>query len=131
MSTESRDERKKLGFARLRISFKNSWDGLRYSYTYEQSMIIHFTISVAVIAAAVLLKINTTEWILILLCIALVSSMELMNTAVEATVDLVTMKTHPLAKIAKDTASAAVGMVSLLSAVIGLIIFLPKIWSLF
>ena len=63
-------------------------------------------------------------------CLVLVISLELVNTAIEAVVDLCTQEYHPLAKIAKDTAAGAVLISAIASVVIGLIIFVPKILSL-
>lgn len=66
---------------------------------------------------------------LIAFCIGLVISLELINTAIERVVDLVTSEYHPLAKEAKDIAAGAVFVAAILSIVIGGIIFIPKIWS--
>ena len=62
-----------------------------------------------------------------MLTIGLVISCELINTAIEATVDLVTEEYHPLAKVAKDTSAAAVFVFAIIAVIVGLIIFLPKI----
>ena len=64
-----------------------------------------------------------------LLLIGLVIMAEFINTAIEYVVDLASPKIHPLAKAAKDTASAGVLMMAIISAIIGLIIFLPKLIS--
>ena len=61
----------------------------------------------------------------------LVISCELINTAIEATVDLVTEEYHPLAKVAKDTAAAAVFVFAIVAVLVGIIIFGPKIVALF
>ena len=63
--------------------------------------------------------------------IGAVLSLELVNTAIEAVVDLVTEEYHPLAKVAKDTAAAAIFVIAVVAAIVGVIIFLPKIISLF
>ena len=76
-------------------------------------------------------KINTVEWLVILLVLGVILSLELINTALESVVDLVTDKYHPLAKKAKDTVSAAVLVFAVASVIIGLIIFIPKIILLF
>lgn len=82
---------------------------------------------VVVVIMGFCLKLTAGEWIAICLVIAGMLSMELMNTAVERAVDLVTTKYHPLAKQAKDIAAAAVFIYAIAAVVIGLIIFLPKI----
>ena len=76
-------------------------------------------------------KINKYEWAILVLTIGLVISCELVNTAIEAVVDLVTEEYHPLAKVAKDTAAAAVLIFAFVAVIVGLIIFVPKILLLF
>ena len=66
-----------------------------------------------------------------MLTIGLVISCELVTTAIEAVVDLVTEEYHPLAKVAKDTSAAAVLIFAVIAVIVGLIIFLPKVIALF
>ena len=68
---------------------------------------------------------------MIALLITLVIGLELLNTAIEALVDLASPAFHPLAKIAKDAAAGAILLVVLGSVAAGLIIFLPRLWRLF
>lgn len=124
---ESRDKQKKRGLKRFFNSFKYSWDGLKYAYKYEQSLTIHFGVALIVIIAGTILKINLTEWLLCLLLMGIVMATELINTSLEAVIDLVCPKIHPLAKIAKDTSSAAVFVFSIVAFISGMIIFVPKI----
>ena len=77
-----------------------------------------------------LFKVSVTEWALLALTIGMVLSLELVNTAIEAVVDLVTEEYHPLAKVAKDTSAAAVFVCAIAAVVVGLIIFLPKVIDL-
>jgi diacylglycerol kinase len=76
------------------------------------------------------LKITFTEWFIILLCIALVVSFEILNSALERLCDFVEDDFHPIIKTIKDMSAAAVLWTSLASAIIGLLIFLPKITHL-
>lgn len=122
---------KQLGLKRFFKSFTYNFEGLRYALLNEQSMIIHFVAATVVIILGFLLKINKYEWMITLLIIACVISGEFINTAIEAVVDMVMPDKHPLAKIAKDTASTAVGIFALVALIIGCIIFLPKIVLLF
>lgn len=131
MATVSRDEIKKRGFKRFIKSFGYSIEGLKYAYKYEQSMTIHFTMVIFVIAAGFFLKISLFEWLICFMLMGLVMATELINTSIEAVVDLTCPEIHPLAKIAKDTASAAVFVFSVVAAISGLIIFVPKIIALF
>ena len=80
-----------------------------------------------VIVAGVTLKINTTEWSVVLILCGLVISLELINTAIENAVDLVTKEYNEKAKNAKDIAAGAVLFSAIIAAIIGFIIFLPKI----
>ena len=89
-------------------------------------MQIHCCFTAAVIFAGIFFRIGRLEWIICLLLFALVQSLELVNTALEATVDLVTEDRRPLAKLAKDAAAGAVLISATVSAIIGLMIFVPK-----
>lgn len=132
MNMISRDERKKQkGIAKFINSFKYPIKGLRYAYRNEQNLAVDVGVALIVIIAGFLFRINVTEWAILILTVGLVISCELVNTAIEAVVDLVTEEYHPLAKVAKDTAAAAVFVFAIISVVIGLIIFLPKVIALF
>ena len=91
-------------------------------------MKIHCTVAVLVVIAGLILGISVTEWCICLGLFGMVMALELelVNTAVEAVVDLVTEERHPLAKIAKDTAAGAVLIAAIMAAIVGLIIFVPK-----
>lgn len=84
-----------------------------------------------VIIGGIILHISLQEWITVLILFGLVISLELVNTAVESTVDLVTEEKRPLAKKAKDTAAGAVLVSAIAAAIIGLMIFVPKIIDFF
>lgn len=82
-----------------------------------------------VIVLASLLHVSLMEWCLLLILFGMVLAAELINTAIEAVVDLATPGKHPLAKLAKDTAAGAVLVTALIAAIVGLIILGPKlIW---
>lgn len=124
---ELKDRHKKRGIMRFFRSFKYSYEGLKYAYTNEQSMTIHMITSFIVILMGFYFKIKTIEWILAFVVIGVVMGTELLNTAIEAVVDLVSPEKHYLAKIAKDTASAAVFVYSMIALVTGLMVFMPYI----
>ena len=96
----------------------------------ERNIKIHLVFMFLVIICGFLFRLSITEWLVCILLFGLVISLELINTAIEAVVDLCTQEYHPLAKIAKDTAAGAVLISAIASVVIGLIIFVPKILSL-
>ena len=119
------------GIKRTINSFKYAFNGLIDTYRTEQSVWIYIPVALLVILAGFLLKISTFEWLIIILILGIILSLELINTALEAVVDLATEKYHPLAKKAKDTVSAAVLVFAITAVIIGLIIFIPKISLLF
>lgn len=127
MGQISRDELKKRGFKRFLNSFKFSIQGLKYAYKNEQSMLIHAIVTIIAIALGLLFKISLMEWAVLCFSLGVTLAAELINTAIEAAVDLCTLEIHPLAKIAKDCGSAATFVFSMITAVIGVIIFIPKL----
>lgn len=132
MNMISRDERKsEKGIKKFINSFKYPISGLRYAYKNEQNLEVDICIAVLVVILGFLFKISISEWAILTITVGLVISFELINTALEAVVDLITDKYHPLAKVAKDTSAAAVLILAIVSIIEGLIIFLPKIISLF
>lgn len=82
---------------------------------------------ILVIIAGFIFKISTIEWIICIILFAFVISLELVNTAIEAVVDIVMPEINEKAKIAKDVSAASVLVSAICAAIIGLIIFLPKI----
>ncbi len=121
---------KQFGFKRIISSIKNSWNGLKVAYKNEQSMYIHLTSTVLLLLFSFFLKISMIQWLIVIGIIGLTLVVELLNTAIESTVDLVTKDFHPLAKIAKDTASAAEFILTISAFIISLMIFIPKIMDL-
>ena len=126
MNTESR-EKKKFSVKRFFVSFKYSYDGLKYAYLNEQSMVLHLLCTFIIIVLGIFFKISLIEWIICITLLTCIMSIKLLNTAIEATVDLVTKEKRELAKIAKDTSSASAGIISIFSLIIFLMIFIPKI----
>ena len=112
-------------------SFKYALEGIVTGIKEEQNMKIHISIMILVIIFGIILKISKIEWIICIILFGLVISMELINTAVENTVDLITKEKNEQAKIAKDVAAGAVLVSAIASAIIGVIIFLPKVLSIF
>lgn len=125
MSKISRDELKKKGIKRFFMSWKNSYDGLAYSYKNEQSMLIHAVCTIVTIICGIAFNIKLSEWAIMFIALGFILGMELLNTAIEAVVDLVTLEIHPLAKIAKDCGSAATLVATLVAIVISLFVFGP------
>lgn len=105
-------------------------DGIDYTVVHEKNFKIELIFAILVCLASVILKLNIIEWVVILLTIAMVLVLEVINTAIERCVDLVTKEYQELAKIAKDAAAGAVLIMSMFSVCIGICIFLPKLIKL-
>lgn len=116
---------------RLFKSFGFAWKGIVAVFSTEANMKIHGVVSIFVLILGFLLNITSVEWIAVLMCIALVFSAEMFNTAFETLVDKVSPEHHPLAGKTKDLAAGAVLISAIISVVIGIIIFLPKIIRIF
>lgn len=112
-------------------SFKYAIQGIKTGIKEEKNMKIHILIMILVIIAGIILKISKIEWLICIISFGLVISLELINTAIENTVDLITLEKNEKAKTIKDTSAGAVLTVAVTSAIIGLIIFVPKIIILF
>lgn len=123
--------KKKRKNSRLSDSFRCAWAGIAACTAGERNMKLHLATAFAVTAAGILLNISKTEWLVCLLFFALVIGAELMNTAIEALVDLVCPREDPKAKLAKDAAAGAVLVCAVFSAIAGLRIFLPRLAALF
>ena len=109
-------------------SFYYAYQGIKTAFKQERNMKIHIIIMLFVIVFGFLLSISVTEWFVCLILFGIVIALELVNTAIENTVDLITKEYDIKAKMAKDTAAAAVLVVAVISVVVGLIIFIPKIF---
>lgn len=112
---------------RLRNSFKYAFDGFGSAFHSERNMVIHVLMMLLVIIFGIILKIDLLKWIICLILFGLVISAELINTSIEKVIDIVCPNYDPRAKVAKDTAAAAVLILAMVAAIVGLIIFIPKI----
>jgi diacylglycerol kinase (ATP) len=116
---------------KLYKSFGYAFEGIGNTVLHERNMQIHCVVAALVVIFGFILHISLTEWMVCLLLFALVFSLELVNTALEAVVDLATSERKPLAKKAKDAAAGAVLISAIIAAILGGIIFFPKLWNLF
>ena len=115
---------------RLINSFKYAFAGLASEFKEERNLKIHIFIMFVVILAGFLLKINTIEWIVCIILFGIVISAELFNTAIERIVDVIMPEKNEKAKIIKDISAGAVLIPAICSVIIGIIIFLPKIFTI-
>lgn len=118
---------KKKKKAPLYKSFGYAFAGIRAVIRKERNMKIHCCAVLLVIAAGLFFHLSFLKWSLCFVLFGLVMSLEMVNTALEAVVDLVTEEKKPLAKLAKDAAAGAVLIAAIMAAITGCLIFLPEI----
>lgn len=116
---------------RLTESFVNAFHGLRDCILHEENFKIQYVIAILMVIAGIFFKLNETEWILILICFAMVLSFEIINSAIEKLCNLVCPDFNLTIKKVKDMAASAVLLSAIISFIVGCIIFLPKIKMLF
>ena len=112
-------------------SFGYAFAGIAYAFRTQRNFKIHLAIGILVVILGFLLQIDFVSWALIWACIVAMFATELLNTSIESVVDMVSPEWSELAKRAKDCAAGAVCIVAFGSVVIGCIIFIPKLLSMF
>ena len=112
-------------------SFKYAINGLKIILVEEHNARIHVFISICVVIAGFIFKVSTIEWLFLIFAIGFVVSMEIINSSIENIADFVSPEKHDKIKIIKDLSAAAVLISAIIAAIIGLIIFIPKILLLF
>ena len=110
-------------------SFGHAFRGIRSVFGSEINMMIHIAVAVLVVIFGFYLQISLTEWLVCILCFGLVISAEMFNSSIETLVDLVSPDHHPLAGKAKDIAAGAVLVAAIFAAIVGLLIFIPKLFN--
>ncbi len=122
-------QKNKTGFSiknRL-LSFKYAFNGLKILFTEEHNSRIHVLITIIVIVMGITLNISVTEWLIILVLIALVFCLEIMNSSIENLCNFISPKQDESIKKIKDLSAAAVLTAAIISLICGLTIFIPKI----
>lgn len=110
-------------------AFRYAFAGWWYVIHTQRNAWIHALVSLAVIAVSLWLHLTPQEWAIIVLTIAMVWIAEILNTALEAVVDLASnRKQHELARVGKDVSAAAVLIAALASVVVGLLVLGPPLW---
>ncbi len=115
---------------RWSIAIGHARDGISHAWETQPNLRIHLAVAAMVVGLGTFVGLDAGEWIAVVLCTTLVIALELVNTAVEACVDLVTREVHPLARTAKDVAAGAVLVGAVGSILIGVIIFAPRLYHL-
>ncbi len=129
-SSENKPQNENNSPGRLR-AFAFAFCGIAEAWKSELHLQIQTVIAIVVIAMGIWLRITLVEWSLITLAISLVLTAELINTAIEKTLDRISDEIHPLTKSAKDIAAGAVLLSACGSVIIGLFVFLPRLLELF
>lgn len=112
-------------------SFVYAFNGILHLLKSEHNAWIHTSATIIVIIGGFLLKLNVFEWCLVIFAIGFVFTSELFNTSIEYLTDIVSPEQNKKAGIVKDIAAGAVLVSAITAAIIGVIIFLPKILNLF
>jgi len=120
----------KFSFKSRLASFRFALNGLWSLLKYEHNSRIHLAGAIAAIISGLFLKLNSSEWSLIILVIGLVFISELLNSTVESLADYINPEWNEQIKKAKDYSAAAVLISAVISVIIGAIIFIPKISNL-
>lgn len=116
-------------FLRLRLrSFQYAFAGWWCVLRTQRNAHIHALATICVITLAFLLKLPGRDWAILVLTIGAVWTAECINTAIEATIDLISPQKHPLARMAKDAGAAAVLIAALCSIAVGLLVLGPPLW---
>lgn len=112
------------------IGFTYAWNGLVELWKTEKNFKIHSIACIIVIIISFLLQLSAFEWAIIFLTIGTVFIMETFNTVVERMIDYIKPDIHPTAKYIKDVAAGGVLIAAIISVIVGILIFLPKIIAL-
>jgi diacylglycerol kinase len=113
------------------ISFKHAYDGIIYAIITQPNFRFHLFATLVVSLTGIYFNLDRFEWLVLIFTFLLVITTEMLNTALEAIVDLLSPEFHPAAKIAKDTAAGMVLLAALGSIVVGLVIFVPYLCRFF
>lgn len=108
-------------------SFNHAIEGIIYTIRTQRNMKIHMVIAILVLFFSLFFDLTKTEMLILFFTITLVIVLEMVNTAIEATIDVLANYYHPLAKIAKNVAAGAVLIAALNAMVVGYLIFLDKL----
>jgi diacylglycerol kinase (ATP) len=115
---------------RRATSFRNAFSGLRRLAATERHFQLHLIVAGCAIILAALLGFDRVEWAILVITIGVVLAAEGLNSAIERAIDTTTPGFHPLAKSAKDIGAAAVLITAIGSVVVGLLLYVPKLWAL-
>lgn len=108
-------------------SFNYAVSGIMVSIKTERNMLVHYIVAIAVIVLSMFFNFTRAEFLILLFSITLVLVMELINTAIENTVDMITKEYHPLARIVKDIAAGAVLISAINAMIVAYLLFFDRL----
>ncbi len=111
------------------VSFRYAFAGIGYVIRTQSNAWIHALATVCVVIMGLWLELARLDWVLLVIVMGSVWAAEIMNSAVEAVVDLVSPDAHPLAKAAKDCAAGAVLITAITAALVGFLVLGPPLWA--
>jgi diacylglycerol kinase len=120
-------EKRTFSWKKRAASFGYAFQGIIALFRTEHNAWIHGGLTVAALLLSILLKISKTEFILLIIAMTLVWMAEIINTAIEKSMDLISTEKHPQIGLVKDLSAAAVLVSAVAALIIGTIIFLPKL----
>jgi diacylglycerol kinase len=115
--------------SKLLRSFYFAAQGIAHTFRTQPNARIEAAIAGIIVILGAWLRVDRTQWAILVVCIGLVLGLEILNTGIEALVDLASPDHHPLAKVAKDAAAGAVFWAAILSVIVGLLILGPPLWG--
>jgi diacylglycerol kinase len=125
---DMKKEKKEFSIIARMKSVTHAWRGLGvFLKTTHNAWVQGFCFLLEIILA-IIFRISNTEWILIILSGGLLLVAEAFNTAIEIDIDLTSPEYHPSARDTKDVSAGAVLLMAIITTIVGLIIFLPKIF---
>lgn len=113
-------------FRKFLLSFKYAFNGIRVALN-QRNLKVQIAVASVIMLVGMWLKVGSVEWAVLVLTIGLVISLELINTSIEAFIDLASPQYHPLAKRSKDMAAGAVLVAAIVAAIVGLLILGPPL----
>ncbi|NOY50225.1 MAG: diacylglycerol kinase family protein [Chlorobi bacterium] len=122
--------KKEFSFKNRLLSFRYAFKGIFYAVKTQHNLWIHLAVGLLVIFSGWFLRISLAEWLIVIICFALVISAEIINSAIELLTDIVSPEANAKAGLVKDMAAGAVLFSAICSAIAGLVIFVPKILQL-
>lgn len=125
---DSMEEKKVWREVKYKEKFSNAFRGMCVVYKTTRHLFIHIIFALLVVVFGFYFKVSGFEWIALVFAIGFVLVSETFNTAIEIDIDLTSPEYHPYARDTKDVAAAAVLLSVFVAVIVGIIVFLPKIF---